>query len=239
MNRSADRFSSQADRNSADSGAEYARSFERKWGFAFSKSKADLEEMEKKVTKKLRQLLDERELIMDILAKLDSNKLSAPTAMGMLQQSLAECAVCKSWRALAQSPLGDAAATTFVLASKLGGSKEVKEVKEEVKDKTEGKDQNQNGVTESAPPVSAAQVAAMEAQNETVNDSVTQMVDDPNVLKSEIDDIRKSVVSMSVGQPARTSTIVKEWLEQPAPEAPAPEEPSSDGGGEEEEKGEE
>ena len=79
----------------------------------------------------------------------------------------------------------------------------------------------------------------MEAQNETVNDSVTQMVDDPNVLKSEIDDIRKSVVSMSVGQPARTSTIVKEWLEQPAPEAPAPEEPSSDGGGEEEEKSEE
>ena len=68
---------------------------------------------------------------------------------------------------------------------------------------------------------SAAQVAAMEAQNETVNDSVTQMVDDPNVLKSEIDDIRKSVVSMSVGQPGRTSTIVKEWLEQPAPEAPA------------------
>jgi hypothetical protein len=116
-------------KKSADSGAEYARSFERKWGFAFSKSKADLEEMEKKVTKKLRQLLDERELIMDILAKLDSNKLSASTAMGMLQQSLAECAVCKSWRALAQSPLGDAAATTFVLASKLGGSKEVKEVK--------------------------------------------------------------------------------------------------------------
>ena len=118
-------------------------------------------------------------------------------------------------------------------------AKETKEVKEEVKDNSEEKDQNQNGVTESAPPVSAAQVAAMEAQNETVNDSVTQMVDDPNVLKSEIDDIRKSVVSMSVGQPARTSTIVKEWLEQPAPEAPASEEPSSDGGGEEEEKGEE
>ena len=118
-------------------------------------------------------------------------------------------------------------------------AKEVKEVKEEVKDNSQEKDQNQNGVTESAPPVSAAQVAAMEAQNETVNDNVTQMVDDPNVLKSEIDDIRKSVVSMSVGQPARTSTIVKEWLEQPAPEAPVPEESSSDGGGEEEEKGEE
>ena len=80
-------------------------------------------------------------------------------------------------------------------------------------------------------PVSAAQVAAMEAQNETINDSVTQLVDDPNVLKSEIDDIRKSVVSMSVGQPGKTSTIVQEWLEQPAPvpEAEAePKESSSD-----------
>ena len=94
-------------------------------------------------------------------------------------------------------------------------------------------------MTESAPPVSAAQVAAMEAQNETINDSVTQMVDDPNVLKSEIDDIRKSVVSMSVGQPARTSTIVKEWLEQPEPTPPAePEQeaPSSDGGDSKEEE---
>jgi len=45
---------------------------------------------------------------------------------------------------------------------------------------------------------------------------------------------------MSVGQPARTSTIVKEWLEQPAPEAPTQEESSSDdGGGEEEDSGEE
>ena len=65
--------------------------------------------------------------------------------------------------------------------------------------------------------------------------------DDPNVLKSEIDDIRKSVVSMSVGQPGRTSTIVKEWLEQPAPEAPAAEaeeESSGDDGGDEEESSE-
>ena len=53
--------------------------------------------------------------------------------------------------------------------------------------------------------------------------------EDPNVLKSEIDDIRKSVVSMSVGQPGRTSTIVKEWLEQPAPTSPEPEE-TDDGG---------
>jgi hypothetical protein len=43
---------------------------------------------------------------------------------------------------------------------------------------------------------------------------------------------------MSVGQPERTSTIVKEWLEQPAPEppvaaetneeSPATEEPTED-----------
>ena len=48
--------------------------------------------------------------------------------------------------------------------------------------------------------------------------------DDPNVVRSEINDIRKSVVSMSVGQPDRTTTIVKEWLEQPEPAPPAEEE---------------
>ena len=64
--------------------------------------------------------------------------------------------------------------------------------------------------------------------------------DDPNVLKSEIDDIRKSIVSMSVGQPGRTSSIVKEWLEQPAPEAPAQTEeaPPEDTGENEEESSE-
>ena len=63
--------------------------------------------------------------------------------------------------------------------------------------------------------------------------------DDPNVLKSEIDDIRKSIVSMSVGQPGKTSSIVKEWLEQPAPEAPAaPEESASDDSSGEEESSE-
>ena len=39
--------------------------------------------------------------------------------------------------------------------------------------------------------------------------------------------------------PGRTSTIVKEWLEQPAPEAPAVEEaPAEDSGEGEEEKSE-
>ena len=65
---------------------------------------------------------------------------------------------------------------------------------------------------------------------------------DPDVVRSEINDIRKSVVSMSVGQPDRTTTIVKEWLEQPEPTPPAePEQetPTSDAdsdGSEEKEK---
>ena len=55
----------------------------------------------------------------------------------------------------------------------------------------------------------------MEAQNETVNDSVTQMVDEPNVLKSEIGDIRKYVVSMRVGTPAATTRgLVESDMEQ-------------------------
>ena len=57
---------------------------------------------------------------------------------------------------------------------------------------------------------------------------------DPDVVRSEINDIRKSVVSMSVGQPDRTTTIVKEWLEQPEPVPPSePEQeaPSSDADG--------
>ncbi|MAV96140.1 MAG: hypothetical protein CMG06_03225 [Candidatus Marinimicrobia bacterium] len=75
-------------------------------------------------------------------------------------------------------------------------------------------------------------------ENEDSGDSLS-LNDDPNVLKSEIDDIRKSIVSMSVGQPGRTSTIVKEWLEQPAPEAPAVEDaPVEDSGESEEEKSE-
>ena len=75
-----------------------------------------------------------------------------------------------------------------------------------------------------------------DADADADNGDNLSLQDDPNVLKSEIDDIRKSIVSMSVGQPGRTSTIVKEWLEQPAPEAPtAVEEASSeDSGGEEE-----
>jgi flagellar biosynthesis/type III secretory pathway M-ring protein FliF/YscJ len=60
--------------------------------------------------------------------------------------------------------------------------------------------------------------------------------EDPNVLRSEIDDIRKSVVSMSVGQPDKTSTIVKEWLEQPAPAPMEPEADSSSGDGDDDDE---
>ena len=117
---------------------------------------------------------------------------------------------------------------------------ELKKDEVKVEQKEPERDQQQ---TNGSAPISAAQIAAMEAKNKSVGGEdekrITQVVDDPNVLKSEIDDIRKSVVSMSVGQPARTSTIVKEWLEQPAPEASKPEESSSDDGGEEEVSGEE
>jgi hypothetical protein len=40
---------------------------------------------------------------------------------------------------------------------------------------------------------------------------------------------------MSVGQPERTSSIVKEWLEQPAPEPPASAESSGEQAAPEEE----
>ena len=82
--------------------------------------------------------------------------------------------------------------------------------------------------TETPPPVTATAEEPSEAS--------VPVEDDPNVVRSEIDDIRKSVVSMSVGQPDRTTTIVKEWLEQPAPAPPESEaaaESGGDGGGEE------
>jgi len=59
------------------------------------------------------------------------------------------------------------------------------------------------------------------------------------VVRSEINDIRKSVVSMSVGQPDRTTTIVKEWLEQPEPAPPVEAEPEASGDSEDEEAAEE
>ena len=70
------------------------------------------------------------------------------------------------------------------------------------------------------------QSAQSEVDNSTESNSPKESAlpssdDDPDVVRSEINDIRKSVVSMSVGQPDRTTTIVKEWLEQPEPTPPA------------------
>ena len=123
----------------------------------------------------------------------------------------------------------------------------------EKKDKMDKKEEEPKDETPAPAPEPAAVAAepateptsddapAPETETETEDedeegDSVS-LGDDPNVLKSEIDDIRKSVVSMSVGQPGRTSTIVKEWLEQPAPEPPASEETSDDGEGGDGEEG--
>jgi hypothetical protein len=49
--------------------------------------------------------------------------------------------------------------------------------------------------------------------------------EDPSVLRSEINDIKKSIVSMSVGQPATATKIVKEWMEVEAPPPPEEETP--------------
>ena len=109
--------------------------------------------------------------------------------------------------------------------------KELKSLIYEYRDKKEEealKDLKVKTEKEDTPPVQ---------KQEDKSDVSVPVMDDPNVIRSEIDDIRKSVVSMSVGQPDRTTTIVKEWLEQPAPAAPetteAPAESGGDGGGEE------
>jgi len=99
-------------------------------------------------------------------------------------------------------------------------NKESKETKEEVKE--EPAPEPEETKAEESAPVDNQEGESTEGNGEDDDDGDNlSLGDDPNVLKSEIDDIRKSIVSMSVGQPGRTSTIVKEWLEQPAPEAPA------------------
>ena len=104
--------------------------------------------------------------------------------------------------------------------SKTKDKKSKKEEKDEKKDE-ESKDEQIAQEPEPEPEP--------EPESEPEHQAPKSYGDDPNVLKSEIDDIRKSVVSMSVGQPGRTSTIVKEWLEQPAPAPPEPEEESDSG----------
>ena len=90
-------------------------------------------------------------------------------------------------------------------------------------------------VTPAAPQ--PEQSASAESNNEKSEESSSppSSDDDPSVVRSEINDIRKSVVSMSVGQPDRTTTIVKEWLEQPEPAPPVEAEPEASGDSEAEE----
>lgn len=79
---------------------------------------------------------------------------------------------------------------------------------------------------EQVPQAEVSQAAENAPSQES---SLPSSDDDPDVVRSEINDIRKSVVSMSVGQPDRTTTIVKEWLEQPEPTPPAePEQEAAD-----------
>ena len=94
-------------------------------------------------------------------------------------------------------------------------------------------------VTPAAPQ--PEQSASAESNNEKSEESSSppSSDDDPSVVRSEINDIRKSVVSMSVGQPDRTTTIVKEWLEQPEPAPPVEAEPEASGDSEDEEAAEE
>ena len=47
--------------------------------------------------------------------------------------------------------------------------------------------------------------------------------EDKGVVRSEINDIKKSVVSMSVGQPGTATKIVKEWMEDEVVPEPEPE----------------
>ena len=106
--------------------------------------------------------------------------------------------------------------------------RKMKKKKPKTKDKKSKKDEKEDKEEEPKAELIAPEPES-EAEAEPEHQAPKSYGDDPNVLKSEIDDIRKSVVSMSVGQPGRTSTIVKEWLEQPAPAPPEPEEKSDSG----------
>ena len=117
-----------------------------------------------------------------------------------------------------------------VKKKKVVAKKKVESKKDDKKEK-ETPD-TEKPIEETAEKTKTPPPAAAEAPSE----ASVPVEDDPNVVRSEIDDIRKSVVSMSVGQPDRTTTIVKEWLEQPAPAPPESEaaaESGGDGGGEE------
>ena len=105
--------------------------------------------------------------------------------------------------------------------------------KEEPASKPES--QPEEPVVTPAAPQSEQATTTKEDSVEDNNTPLPSSDDDPDVVRSEINDIRKSVVSMSVGQPDRTTTIVKEWLEQPEPAPPVEPEPEASGDGEAEE----
>jgi len=81
-------------------------------------------------------------------------------------------------------------------------------------------------------------LAAKKSVGSQVTSVGQELEDDPDVLRSEIGEMRQSVVSMSVGQPKTATRIVKEWLEDdvvPEPEPP-PEEPEEEDSGKKKKK---
>ena len=81
-------------------------------------------------------------------------------------------------------------------------------------------------------------LAAKKSVDSQVASVGQELEDDPDVLRSEIGEMRQSVVSMSVGQPKTATRIVKEWLEDdvvPEPEPP-PEEPEEEDSGKKKKK---
>ena len=81
-------------------------------------------------------------------------------------------------------------------------------------------------------------LAAKKSVGSQVGSVGQELEDDPDVLRSEIGEMRQSVVSMSVGQPKTATRIVKEWLEDdvvPEPEPP-PEEPEEEDSGKKKKK---
>ncbi len=82
-------------------------------------------------------------------------------------------------------------------------------------------------------PAAAPQQVQQPVQQQEQTPPPPSVNEDPAVLQSEIGDIRKSIVSMSVGQPETTTRIVKEWMQEEAPPPPAepeeaPEEPEEE-----------
>ena len=78
----------------------------------------------------------------------------------------------------------------------------------------------------------AANILDQELKNKTEDiqgqpESFLFKKDEEKHLYSKINDIRKSVVSMSVGQPQAANKIVKDWIVEEAPPEPEPE-PSND-----------